>query len=519
MKINFRCDWKNIVFGVYFFFVLITSAWYGSTGGAVNSFTNVSLWTMLIFCTVFLLVPKINRGVKKILFYQNEFCSSKNKLRVFFTTTGVAFLVSFVWFLGSFPGSFSPDSISQYSQAISGHYNDWHPVFHTLLFFKLPLRITGGWIPSIVLFQIVYFSFLMGYFSLTIFRYSSLRFMLISFVAIVFSPFTLEILMYPWKDTAFAFASCLCMIFAVQIYFTKGEWCKTWRIVLFAFVLVCATLFRHNAILFTFFLLASLFFFMPKKKYFMLCVIFIFFLGMVKIPLYSVLHVEKPNKRVLETMGLPLSVISNVAKIHPERLNEETADFMEKLVQGNGELLKSYHISGFNSIKWSGLDYSQIEEKGVCGILRMMFHCVRVAPKTSAKAAIGVTIPVYGIVGTCRAGDGISENNFGLEARPIKLIAKLKRIYAAGISHTPLKYVFSCIGSVILVMFAFILFKTDFTKKEDWKRIFLCLAIFTYDFGTMLFLSGSDVRFFFVTFLVWPLIVLVMSRKFEVVEN
>lgn len=240
---------------------------------------------------------------------------------------------------------------------------------------------------------------------------------------------------------------------------------------------------------------------------------------MVKIPLYSVLHVEKPNKRVLETMGLPLSVISNVAKIHPERLNEETADFMEKLVQGNGELLKSYHISGFNFIKWSGLDYSQIEEKGVCGILRMMFHCIRVAPKTSAKAAIGVTIPVYGIVGACRAGDGISENNFGLEARPIKLIAKLKRIYAAGISHTPLKYVFSCIGSVILVMFAFILFKTDFTKKEDWKRIFLCLAIFTYDFGTMLFLSGSDVRFFFVTFLVWPLIVLVMSRKFEVVEN
>ena len=319
MKIKFHYDWKNIVFGVYLFFVLMTSAWYGSTGGA-----NFSLWTTLILCTVFLLVPKINYSVKKVLFSRNAVCSSKNKLHIFFTTTGVAFLVSFVWFLGSFPGSFSPDSISQYSQAISGHYNDWHPVLHTLLFFRLPQRITDGWVVSIVLFQIVYFSFLMGYFSLTIYRYSSLQFMLISFVLIVFSPFTLEILMYPWKDTAFAFASCLSMIFAVQIYFTKDEWCKIWRIVLFAFVLACATL---------------------------------------------------------------------------------------------------------------------------------------------------------------------------------------------------LKYVFSCIGSAILVMFAFILYKTDFTRKEDWKRIFLCLAVFTYNFGTMLLLTGPDVRFFFVTFLVWPFVVLVMSRKFEIVEN
>lgn len=239
----------------------------------------------------------------------------------------------------------------------------------------------------------------------------------------------------------------------------------------------------------------------------------------VKIPLYSALRVGKPDKRVMETTGLPLSVISNVAKSHPERLNEETADFVEKLVRGKSELLNSYNVIGFNSIKWAGCDFSQIEEKGVRGILRMMFHCIRVAPKTSARAMIGLTIPVYGIEVACRAGDGITENNFGLKACPVKLIAKLKRIYAAGISRTPLKYLFSNIGTLILVMFAFILFKTDFTKKEDLKRMFLCLAIFIYDFGTMLLLSGPDVRFFFVTFLVWPLVVLVMSQKSRAAER
>ena len=43
-----------------------------------------------------------------------------------------------IWFIAYAPGGFSPDSISQYEQAITGQFNDWHPVIHTILFFWLP---------------------------------------------------------------------------------------------------------------------------------------------------------------------------------------------------------------------------------------------------------------------------------------------------------------------------------------------------------------------------------------------
>ena len=39
-----------------------------------------------------------------------------------------------LWLIAFFPGGFSPDSIAQYGQVVSGEYNNWHPVLHTWLF-------------------------------------------------------------------------------------------------------------------------------------------------------------------------------------------------------------------------------------------------------------------------------------------------------------------------------------------------------------------------------------------------
>ena len=130
-------------------------------------------------------------------------------------------------------------------------------------------------------------------------------------------------------------------------------------------------------------------------------------------------------------------------------------------------------------------------------------------------ALVGLTIPVYGLEVACRAGSSITENDLGIAYKGIKPLLVLEECYIALITKSPLSYLFSCIGFTILVMLAFIIFRGRFRGFEDWKRIFLCIPIFTYNFGTMLLLTGHDVRFFYISFIIYPLIVLIMARGQE----
>lgn len=49
--------------------------------------------------------------------------------------------------------------------------------------------------------------------------------------------------------------------------------------------------------------------------------------------------------------------------------------------------------------------------------------------------------------------------------------------------------------------------RVDFKSIGTWRRALMVVPIFAYDFGTMLLLTGPDSRFFFITFLVTPLLV------------
>ena len=502
----------EIVFGAYLFCIMMTSVcasvYQGNTFGA-------GLFIILVIYSVFSLVPKFHRWIREFSFTPHFEISRKKKLQVFGIAGGIAFVVLLLWFIGSFPGSFTLDSIDQYKQATNGTYNNWHPAWHTLLIFSLPLKLTGGWVGSIVLFQIIYFSLLIGYMASIIYVYSGRTYTFLSVSFILLNPYTLEILMYPTKDVAFAIAAGLCMLWTVKIYFTKGKWFdKIYRIILLAFVLANATLLRHNGILFSLFLLIALLYFMHKKKWFILfaatCIIFV----CIRIPLYSYFNVGEPNERIKETMGLPLSVIVNVAKDCPDRLDKQTSEFIDDLMCNQPDWKTRHNISGLNSVKWDGggINNDAIEKAGVIGILKMMCHCLYVAPIESIKAIGGLTIPVYGLEVNTRELHEMPENDMGIANNGVKIINELEHNYAYYVYKTPLQLFFT-IGFTILVMLAVILFKSNFRSLEDWMRILLCLPIFTYNFGTMLFLSGPDMRFFYVSFLVCPLVVLIMCGK------
>ena len=502
-RINKRC----VVFGLFFLASIIASM------GSVISHGVMILYATLALYTVSTLVPKIQRWIDRADFVPDEHLSGKQGFNVSLMAGVITFLVLLIWFTGSYPGYYSPDSIDQLEQAMTGIYNDWFPVLHTLLAYTLPLKLTG-WPASIVLCQILWFSVMMGCYAKTVYVYAGSLFTKLSVAFIICSPFTLEIVMYPWKDTALGIVAGFCMLFAVHVYFTKGQWCNSIpNLVMMSFMLAIATILRHNAILFTFFLIAGLFFFMSGRRWIQMVMLSALFFILIKFPLYSFLGVQKPGDRLLEVSGLPLSIITTVVKECPEKVDGQTASFVDDLMAPQPDW-KEYHcLEGFNSVKFRGIDKNVIEEAGPGGILKMTLDCFVSAPLVSLRSIYGVTRPVYELGYGCVIIGEIVDNDLGLVYKGCKVAGFLKSCYRNLVYKTPLRIIFSSIAITILVMLAFMLFRSDFRSTADWKRIMLCIPVLIYDSVTMLLLTWHDVRFFYMNWIVCPLVVLIMGRK------
>ena len=198
-----------------------------------------------------------------------ERCTLKPSRMANFLFFSVPLLVLILYYIAYYPGAFSPDSFNQYEQALTNQYNDWHPVLHTLLAFKLPLLMSGGWNGSMVLFQVLCFSFSLGYCFHVIFRYAGKWFTVASMVFILTNPLSGNIAMYPWKDVAFSMGALLLMVFSLQIFMTRGKWMsEPMHMAAFISVFVLTTIFRHNAVLFTLPLLFAVLFQIHIKRFF-----------------------------------------------------------------------------------------------------------------------------------------------------------------------------------------------------------------------------------------------------------
>jgi hypothetical protein len=331
---------------------------------------------------------------------------------------------------------------------------------------------------------------------------------------ILLNPFTGKILMHPWKDVGFGMMGLVASTMAAEIYFSKGRWCdKWWHCILLGFVLTTATLFRHNAILFTFFLAIALFFHVERRQWLKIAITFVIALVIIKGPLYNTLNVESPGERVVESVGLPLTVIGNVASKTPELMDDELAEFVYAIAPK--ETWENNYGMYFNSIKWHvTTDTSIVEEKGVLNVCRLMFKCFRYSPKASFEALFFLTDIVYGIENGIKGefDNVVDENQYGITYMGNESVASFWQNFNEMMSDTIFKY-FKHIGVSIVVMLFAMMTWFDVKSWEDWKKIFLCMPIFAYDFGTMLLLTGMDSRFFYVSFLVCPLMVMIALVK------
>ncbi len=506
--------WNGLSLILYLTFIFSTQAFF------VNGISPYLVrWVLLILTMSVILGPMLLRWVRRTDFCPRAETASETGKRewgrkaCFF---GIPFLVFLLKYLVYYPGSFTPDSMNQYQQFVSGVYNDWHPVAQTLLSFGVPLTLSGGWFGSIILVQVIVFAFAIGYMLETIHAYSSGKYAWMVLALIVLNPNVSNIAIAPWKDTAFAMGTVLLISFGLRVFFTGGEWIRRpVRAVCFVLVLAATTLVRHNAVLFTAPLAMAVFVSMGPKRLVrsaVLAICSVLVVVGVRGPLYSALKVEAPGERQIETLGMPMVVIGAVAKYAPENLDAETKEFVDRIAPPN--VWDFYVYGNYNNVKWYGANNQVIEEYGAPRVISMALRCLVRSPNEAIRGLIRLTDVVYSVCDDYRHADlPMVPNVDGLRFHGVPALQKVNELWTHG-ANTVLPWFFMYIGMMHLVLIVLILAKRRFRLWADWKRIFYVLPVFAYNFGTTLLLTDAhdSSRFFLYTFLVTPALVVLLCN-------
>ena len=508
---NHRYRIEDILFIIYSAFIIITG-FFMSKG----EFIYFLRWSALGVIVIVATTPFLLKSIGKLKIRNIK------GIRVRYLTIAsicIPFFSFILMYLIFYPGGFSPDSIVQYTQVVNNSYNDWHPVLQTLLAFTLPLSLTGGWIGSIVLFQIVFMSAAFAYAICAVYKYTNLTYTVFSMLFMILNPNVLSIAMYPWKDTTFAIGALFLTGMALHIWFSNGLWLDDKKhIVLLIIIISVTTIVRHNAILFTLPFMIAIFFRARKRQTIIISLCVVLLIAAIKGPVYSALHVEKAGMRQVETLGLPMTVIGAVATYDPDALDDETKEFVYRVAPPS-TWSSRYTYGNYNSVKWADeTDNDVIEEYGRNRILAMMFRCIRQSPSHAMKGLIRLTDVVYTIQDDYHysAIPDVIGNEYGIQMEGIPVLQRVYAMYRA-FCMVFFPHLFMYYGSMHLILIASILAKCHLNRLKDWSKILFAIPLLAYNFGTTLLLTGAgdSVRFFFYTFLLIPLLLVLFYREEE----
>lgn len=432
--------------------------------------------------------------------------TGKDKLIVFAISSILCFAVMMIWFTGFRPGSFQGDCISQLTQAMTGKYNDWHPAWQTILVFSIPLKLTCGKLWAIVFFQMIWFSLAIGYMCTVIYEYAGRWWTVIAFVYIVLNPFTGQMMLYPWKDSIFSIAGLIAMIMICRIVSTNGAWAdKPSHILLLAVIIANVSIFRRNGILFSVPLLLIMSIPLTFKQWSRIIIAFIVSLILIKGPLYNIMNVKTTFPTALQSVGLPMTIIGNVAKETPELMDPTIAEFVYSIApQETWDSV--YELGNFGKIRYyASINEQPFEDAGVLNISKMALKCFVISPKASFKALFALTDIVYGVDlnDDGYIGAQIEHNDLGLIYQGNPTVASLLTTYYKLFRLHGYNFLRQSAFSILFLL-SLGLAKFDSFSINALKGIAYILPVYTYSFGTMLLLTSPDSRFFFITYLICP---------------
>ena len=401
-------------------------------------------------------------------------------------------------FAACYPGGVNYDVSNQWRQAHSGEFNNWHPLFHTLLMWLLT-RVADSY-PFVVLVQMVVFAALLACLTAVLHRCGVPAWLaLVVHTVVAVSLPVRNTLMYFGKDSAMTIGILALTIQAVHILYTRGEWLKKpLHVLALGLCLAYTSLLRVNALFFTApFVLCVFFAYRPQRKKTAAAVLVMALaMALVQGPLFGALDVVYPDNALEESIGVPMTILCDVRKTEPDKLDTETRLFMNSLAASK-TWRETYVMHNYNSIKFT-FPRELIAERSAGEILGMAGRAAWNAPRTAFKAVNGLTDIVWDVTGqgegyqTVGNSGHIESARYG-NATLNALGQKICRVWEIPMSWGVLAWLTENIGVQLLLL----LLVTLWTLYRHGPEVLLmALPTLMYDLGTMCLLASNDARFF-----------------------
>ncbi len=419
-------------------------------------------------------------------------------VRVFALGLAIALGIFGCTFAACYPGGVNYDISNQWRQAHSGEYNNWHPLFHTLLM-KLLTGIVDNY-SFMVLVQIVVFAALLAYLTATLHRVGVPGWMALAVHTLVAASLPVRnTIMYFGKDAAMTLGILGLTIQAVRILYTRGEWLqKPLNVITLGLTLAYTTLLRVNALFFTVPLLLGVLLVYRTfwKKILMAAIAMVLAVALVQGPVFGSLDVVYPDNTVEESIGLPMTILCDIRKDDPQALDTETRLFLNSLVPSR-VWQEDYVMHNYNSVKFT-FPRELIAERSAGEILGMAARAAGNAPRTAFAAFNGLTDLVWDVTGKGEGYQRLSNSGEIESARyPSATLNNLGRKLCR-IWETVMEWgVFAWLTENIGVQLAILLIAALWALyRHGVEVLILALPTLLYDLGTMLLLASNDARFF-----------------------
>jgi len=395
-------------------------------------------------------------------------------------------------------GAHAIDFKNQWAQAISGCYDDWHPMILPLVLRPIAFVTQSPW--PVNLLQIVLFAAIVAWFVRTLLRHNySHRIIKILFLLLVASPTSFLMVRTCLKDTFFGLSAFAMVVAMINIWHTQGGWLKNGaHIVLLSAVVVFATFVRHNGFFFTlpFVILLPLLFDRKGIVPLLLCwgVVGLGCFGYIQLKHHwvktGVVHTST-NQRFTEAVLLPMSMLAE-AHVDKGRL----PDKLEKLLCEMGDMERwSHNYRGnINSIK-SDIDIDPVLNKRTTPkeFMLLFLRGFLQSPKKMWRSFIRITSMAWNPFPTEHVWKGPFVDLSSVRGLDAYALCSL-------LQHPPVGWLFGSIGLYVLLSIMFGLYGVI---KIGWKSMVCFVPVTVYAFGTMLFLAGwDDFRFFWVVIIV-----------------
>ena len=432
---------------------------------------------------------------------------------IFFFT----FIINLLYMIGSYPGNMTIDSVNQFNQIATNQYNNYHPVFSTIIY-KIPTLIYFS--PASIIFaQILFFSIVVTYMAYSMFKYTKIKSWIIVVITVLFSSFLTNgfMLTNMWKDVPYSICIMLLTIFLFNIVSTDFKWLESKKNnILFVLIMASVALIRHNGVIVIIFTGLSLIIFQRKKnlkKYLLITITcLILFLGTEKI-LAGALH-SRDTLSKADIVSVPLQQIAAVVQSNG-KLKENEKEVLYQIAPSK-VWSQSYNRYLSDNIKNLAND-SFIKDPSLRGEVIKIYPSICANNfKVVTKAYLHQISIIWRLRGYERGAltfYTLEENDYGFSKHEIipALTSGYKKILEVLRSNSILRFIFW--NPAILMYIAILLIIISIVKQKSGKVVIIAMPMFANIASLLISIPAQDYRYLYANLLCLPILLFYTTKK------